>query len=225
MPHSPTRNRPIGNTMSKETVVLLHGLGRTKLSFWRMVGRMEDAGFETVALGYRPWHGGVDVLSKELLPQLPETGRIHLVGHSLGGVISVQLKAMLPAERRGKIVQLGAPNLGSELAPKAQILSGVIGEVLDDLAPKDHPTAPDPDLGAIAGTVSPDPQGRVTGHEGPNDGLVTVQSALALALPKNQLILPVTHTFMMMDARVIDQTIHFIQTGQFIPDLGEGTPP
>ena len=32
------------------------------------------------------------------------------------------------------------------------------------------------------------------------------------------LVLPVTHTFMMRNNDVIDHAIHFLKTGQFIPD-------
>ena len=32
------------------------------------------------------------------------------------------------------------------------------------------------------------------------------------------IVLPVTHTLMMRNNEVIDNTIHFLKTGQFIPD-------
>jgi hypothetical protein len=32
------------------------------------------------------------------------------------------------------------------------------------------------------------------------------------------LMLPVTHTFMMLNNKVIDNTIHYLKTGSFIPE-------
>ena len=203
--------------MPDHTVVLLHGLGRSPVSFWRMRIMLNEAGFALMAPGYLALRAGHGALSDGLEGKLPENGRIDFVGHSLGGLLALRLMDRLAPERRGRIVQLGAPNLGSETAIKARRLGPLVGPSLEELEPHDEPHTVRPDLLAVAGTAAPEALGRVTGLTGPNDGLVEVESALAVALPENQLILPVTHTLMMMDKRVIEATMDFLTTGALDP--------
>lgn len=176
---------------------------------------LADAGFRTTAPYYGMPHIGLAELVRRCETYLPPQGPLHIVGHSLGGLISVRLMATLPRQRRGRVVQLGSPNLGSDVARRAEILKPVIGPILDDLAPQDLTVPVELEVGAIAGSAAPHLLGQVTGLGGPNDGLVTVRSAWAAAGPENRIAFPVLHSFMMLDRRVIHATVKFLQTGRF----------
>ncbi len=195
------------------TVVLIHGLARTPVSLWRMEHFLSEAGFATKTVWYNSRNGGLADIAARLEEDMPKEGRVHMVGHSLGGLLALRLMAGLPPERRGRVVQLGSPNLGSPLAKIAEPLGPLLGPILKDL--EDGPQEiSNLDVAAIAGTAGPTGLGEYSGIHGPNDGVVTVKSAIAASPRGNHATLPVLHSFMMMDKRVIDQTLTFLHAAE-----------
>jgi ABC-type proline/glycine betaine transport system substrate-binding protein len=43
----------IGAENDKDVVVVLHGLGRSKMAMWLLASRLEDAGYKVARVGYR----------------------------------------------------------------------------------------------------------------------------------------------------------------------------
>ena len=198
-----------------DRIILLHGLARGPATMWPMGWALKRAGFRTLAVGYSSRNGTIAALTAEIAPRLPAEGVLGFVGHSLGGVLAKHLVRGLPAERRGRIVQLGSPNAGSELAVRLRVLEPVIGPVLRELEPRGIPDDGDLEIGAIAGTAAPSVYGRFTGILGANDGKVTVRSAWGSAPEGRRIAFPVAHATMMFDPRVIKATVRFMQGGRF----------
>ena len=71
------------------------------------------------------------------------------------------------------------------------------------------------ELGIIAGTRSINPLSPLLLKQA-NDSVVTVEST-RLEKMTAHIELPVIHNIMMRNNKVIDNTIHFLKTGQFIP--------
>ncbi len=155
-------------------------------------------------------------LTYEKLPRAPE--RLHFVGHSLGGILAKKIAKRLPPERRGRIVQLGSPNFGSEIAARAEIFGALLGPALAQLAPHNGEDDSMLEIGAIAGTAAIPAYKLITGIEGENDGKVSVLSAWGNAPENRRIAFPVSHSTMMNDPRVIEVTINFLKTGHFYPD-------
>jgi pimeloyl-ACP methyl ester carboxylesterase len=144
---------------------------------------------------------------------------VHLVGHSLGGLLVLRLVEHYPDLPLGRIVLLGSPVNGSTTARSVLRLPGasaVFGSLaVDELtrtAAREWRHAAE--VGVIAGThslgigrfVSPLPE--------PNDGTVAVAETV-LAGATAQRVLAVSHTGMMYSAEVVHETAEFLTYGRF----------
>ncbi len=202
-----------------EPVIILHGLGRTSSSMKKLGRRVEEAGFDAVMINYPSRKATISALVQAIWPHVPLDERVHFVGHSLGGIIAKDLMRRVPPAFRGRIVQLGAPNFGSEIAQRAAIFGNIVapfmGPALGELLPHQGDDDSGLDIGAIAGTAALEAYGVITGIPGENDGKVSVVSACGSAPPDKCLKLPVAHSTMMLDDYAIHATIHFLKTGSF----------
>ncbi len=198
-----------------ETVIILHGLGRRSASMRKLAKQLAGAGFKAIVLDYPSTQKPIDELVEVLCAQLPADTRLSFVGHSLGGILSKRLAKMLPEARRGRVVQIGAPNFGSEIAARAAVFAPIMGPALAELEPREAESHDELDLGAIGGTAALAAYSLITGIDGENDGKVSLKSAWGHAPESKRMALPVTHSLMMQDNRVIKATIEFLKSGAF----------
>jgi len=211
-----------------ECVALLHGLARTSTSMIRLENRLERAGFEVVNINYPSRDQSVQQLAKDVVTDAidacekfsPDT--VHFVTHSLGGILVRFYFLNEEYEKLGKVVMLGPPNQGSEVMdfwhkiPGFDRFTGPSGTQLgttNGSMPR-FLGAVNFELGIIAGNQSINPFYSLM-IPGPDDGKVSVDSTRIEGVSQH-LVMPVTHTWMMFNADVIEQVIHFLNTGNFM---------
>jgi pimeloyl-ACP methyl ester carboxylesterase len=136
-------NRP--DTEKRETIVLVHGLWMTGKEMRVLGGRLEESGFLVRYFRYRSWRGGLAQAADALREFVEGTDaeRVHLVGHSLGGIVIARMLEEAPVSRQGRVAMLGVPMGGSAAARIMSrrrvgrwLVGGVIREGIVERAPK-----------------------------------------------------------------------------------------
>lgn len=208
--------------MKEETVVTLHGLWMAGPESVILRHKLRVHGFKVVEFSYsstaRPIKQNAASLNDFLAGLDAET--VHLVGHSLGGLVIVRLFEDFPQQKPGRVVCLGTPLRGSEAArglARWPIGAMALGESLFALEGGPELWTAERDLGLIAGTQEIG-LGRFVGElESPNDGTVSVAET-RLPGATEHLCMPVSHTSMLVSEDVADQVAHFLREGTFIRD-------
>jgi pimeloyl-ACP methyl ester carboxylesterase len=207
------------SSASHGTVLLLHGQWMGAWAMGWLSRQLRADGFEVRALDYHsvsaPPEEHVDRLAGAVLEA---DGPVHLVGHSMGGVIVLRYLERGADARVRRALLLGTPALGCEAAltlehqPWGPLMLGS-SVALWRSAFATHIHSP-VEVGAIAGDH---PFGlgplfvRLTD---PNDGVVTVGETRIAGL-RDHIVLPVSHTGMLLSGDVAQQALAFLQHGRF----------
>lgn len=218
-------DQPEVGERADETVVLLHGLGRSAANMLILEWRLEALGYRVCNVGYDTRVSRIEEAVEDVWEELAacRSGerRLHFVTHSLGGLVLRALLAERPIERLGRAVMLAPPNGGSEIADHLRELpwletvmgplSSQLGTGQEDL-PRQLP-APSIPFGVIAGDQWINPVGPLW-LPAPHDGTVSVAST-RLAGMRDHLVMPYTHTFIMNASPVAGQIDTFLRQGRF----------
>lgn len=209
------------------TVVCLHGVWMPGAVMTLVKRRLEsEYQYQARLFSYPSIRGTLDenALSLAAFIKEQEFDNVHLVGHSLGGVVSLRMLALEPEAPVERIVCLGSPLCGSRAASHLNqtdwgntiLGKSVTGGVVDDSANQwARDVCASRDIGVIAGTVPVGVGQLLTSFEGDNDGTVAV-SETQLPGIKDHICMPVNHKGLVVSNNVIDQAAAFLKRGEFL---------
>jgi pimeloyl-ACP methyl ester carboxylesterase len=208
-------------------VVLLHGIAGRSLLLRRMEGALRRAGFATLNLDYQSRKKPLDQLADDIHPAIAafaaaHDGPIHFVTHSMGGLLARVYIACHRPSRLGRVVMIGTPNGGSEIADRLKDVAlyrayfGPAG--LQLMTTKDATLAALPPLdyevGIIAGNRFLDPISALLLLPRPNDGRVSVASSRLDDMADHTTV-KASHMGLLLHPASVRQTIAFLRSGRF----------
>ncbi len=204
-----------------EAIVVAHGLWMPGTETWLMRRRFEAHGYRAHAFRYSTLGDGLNHNAELLSRYISklDAGVVHLVGYSLGGIISAHMLRTLNPPRIGRLVCLGSPLKGSVTAAALLRLPGggrLLGQSMSEIvaaggfAPWNEPV----EIGVVAGNISLG-LGRILGAlDGPNDGTVAVAETRLDGIA-DHIVRPVSHTTMLFSAQVAEDAVNFLRSGRF----------
>ena len=209
-------------------VVIVHGLWMGPWAMAWLARRLAAQGLRAIRFGYDSMRKSLDGNAADLARFAAgiDAPQVHLLGHSLGGILIFRALDGGGFRGDGRVVMLGAPLMGSYAAERlARFGTGrkLLGRnMLDWLAAPASRWTPPNELGVIAGTRAIG-LGRVVapGLPQPNDGVVGVDET-RIPGAKEVMTLKVAHTEMLVSAGVARHAADFLRRGSFM--AGGGAP-
>jgi hypothetical protein len=203
-----------------ETVVFVHGLYMIGLELTPLRHRVSRAGFETRRFRYHSITRNLDANARALglYCQAQQTQRLHIVAHSLGGLVVLRMFEQGVKLPPGRVVFMGSPVRGSHFARylTQRGMAWSLGKSGAGALAAEH----DPvwkqkrDLGVIAGThefrINPlNPK-----LPSPHDGIVAVEET-RIEGAKDTVTIHSNHTGMLFTRGLAEQVMTFLKAGAF----------
>jgi len=205
------------------TVILVHGLWTPSVVCSLHAHWLAQRGYRTLRFGYPSVRRTLAENAESLRRCVAATGAsdIHLVGHSLGGLLILEMLGQAEAPRVQRVVLLGTPCLGSHCAQRLAAVKGMpalLGRSImqwlarpSDAAPRRPTTVA---VGVIAGTRSVGLGRIVPELPQPNDGVVTLAET-RLPNASDFLALPLAHSQLLASRSCALQIASFLDSGRF----------
>ena len=198
-------------------VLLVHGYLANRLLLAPLAGRLGRRGFAPITWGYWNIRCSLLVHAANLARRLqaldadPAADVLHLVTHSMGGIVARAALDRYRPRKLGRIVMLAPPNRGSFVATQT---AGTFGRFLAPVA--ELSTAPtslvnslpepaDVEIGVIAAEF---------------DALIT-DDATRLNVPHAHVSVPTFHSGLLFRRDAADLTAAFLATGRFPAPVGD----
>ncbi len=215
-------DRPKWRNGGGERVVLLHGLWRSVHAMDPLARALTAAGFSTCNLPYPSTRMTVDALARrvrEEIARFADGGPVHLVTHSLGGILARKLLADEPPWTPGRLVMLAPPNHGSEIVdwsahhPLLRKFLGPAGRSLGCAGLP--PTLPNPcphvETAIIMGRRAVIPFFRKM-LDPDNDGIVSAKLG-QLPGARGFAVIDADHTFIQLHPECLRRVVPFLKSG------------
>lgn len=214
-----------------ETIIVLHGIGKTNRITYLLAKRISKAGFEVYNITYPSTKYTIQELADFLYKKFEDLGidrknQINIVGHSMGGLITRAYIKKYKPQNLHRVVMIGTPNRGSELTDvlkdtiiyklKFGTLAG--RQIGTDLAGLNGAFGKvNYDLGIIAGKTWINPIFS-TILPGLDDGIVSVESTKLEGM-NDHIVMNFPHTPGVQYKKVANMVISYLKDGKFDRNL------
>jgi pimeloyl-ACP methyl ester carboxylesterase len=208
--------------MPAAAVLYVHGLWMTGIeSIWLRRRLERQRGFRFQVFGYasiRAPPGHIVTALRDAIAAI-DAPQVHLLGHSLGGLLIQRCLERYPMRQPGRVVFLGTPVAGSRAARRMarsgwgrRLLGATGAEELLTERPRRWDIGRK--LGIIAGTMSFGFGRLLLEFDEDNDGTIAV-SETRMAGAAGFLTVPATHSGLLWSARVAREAGSFLEYGSF----------
>jgi pimeloyl-ACP methyl ester carboxylesterase len=193
---------------------------------WKVDLALQEAGFKTLNVDYRSRKRPLEVLADEIRPIVTDfagtIAPLHIVAHSMGGLLARVYLARYNTVRCSRMVMLGTPNEGSEVADLLKDLAlyrafyGPAGQQVTTDQSLLLTSLPPPScaVGIVAGNRTLDPIASYFIVPRPNDGRVSV-ARTRLDGMADHVVIGASHSGLLTNHAAIAQTTTFLREGVF----------
>ena len=210
---------------ARATVVFVHGAVVRGWEMGLLRRRLRQVGYRVRQFRYRSMMKGLDDNARRLGDFLRDTDGdiLHVIGHSMGGVLIRQVFEQNPDPRPGRLIAIGSPLLDCWIGRRFDRMHPRIGRWLVGRTVADHISRPhDPvwrgarDFGVLAGTYRFGIGALFKSLPRPSDGVVLLDETRLQGL-RDHATFRLNHFGMLFSTRCCAQIARFLATGRFAP--------
>ena len=213
--------RPPASTPA--TIIFIHGAVVNGEEMYPLRHRLGQLGYRTRLFQYQSMLKGLDenVLLLQKFVQETDGAVVHVVGHSMGGVLIRQAFELEPDPRPGRLEAIGSPLLDCWVGHRFKRLHPHLGRYIIGRTVNDHISRPrnplwhgSRDFGVIAGTYPFGLGAIFRSHPRPSDGVVLWEETRMQGI-RDHITFRLNHFGMLFSRRCCAQTARFLATGTF----------
>lgn len=207
--------------MSDQAVVFVHGIWMKGGVLMPLEQQIKPHGYQThlfsyKSLAYTPAENAVEL--NDYIENI-QADQVHLVAHSLGGLVLKHLMHTHAPERIGKVIMLGTPIAGSEVAKRFnenELTKLFLGQATHSGLLGDAPDWPaGVPLAMIAGNRGVGAGALLTGgFEGTSDGTVQLEETFSDEIT-HRIEVPYSHMGMLYAPPVVRAVASYLEHGDF----------
>ena len=205
--------------VAAEHVILVHGIWMRGITLHFLAQHLRRAGYRVDIFDYASVFGGFAQGVQGLRERIRalDASVVHLVGHSLGGLVALEALRSDDEPPRGRVVCLGTPLRGSAVARGLAAIPGgrwLLGHSADALLAGLEDWRGKHRVGVIAGDL-PIGFGSALGTlVSPHDGTVSIAETQLPGIADHRTVSS-SHTGMLLSSEVAELTVGFLRRGRF----------
>lgn len=204
------------------TVITVHGLWMSGFELGMVRRRLEGDGcLRAAAFSYRSLSGSMSDHVRNLIgfARAQNAAQLHFVGHSLGGLVILRALQLIDDLPPGRVVLLGTPLQGSRAARGVARLpfgKAILGSAVNEecIECTSREWKGQREIGVIAGSMGMGLGRLFANLNAQHDGTVLVEET-SLPGAKDHIVVPTSHTGLLISSKAAEQTAHFLHHGVF----------